>query len=156
MKAFIIGTFVAAQLSIAVQPAFAAELGDERGAIASRQGAFAGARLRIPLDGTQARKAQAGLTIAPVTQGRQADGRVTTRFGEGMELRLSGAAKPELAFGGRSLAQLTQGRTGPDGRKLGLSTIGWVAIGVGVAAVTLFVLFESCKDGEICGDDGDG
>ena len=152
MKAYIIGAFVAAQLGIAVQPALAADLGDERGAIASRQGAFAGARLRIPLDGTQARKAQAGLTVAPVTQGRQADGRVTTRFGEGMELRLSGAAKPELAVGGRSLAQL-KGRTGPDGRKLGLSTIGWVAIGVGVAAVTILVLFDACRDGEICGSE---
>ena len=154
MKAYVLGAFAAAQLSIAVQPAFAADLGDERGAVAVRQGAFAGARLRIPLDGANTRKPRAGLTVAPVVQGRQADGRVTTRFGEGMELRLSGASKPELAIGGHSLAQL-KGRAGPDGRKMGISTVGWVAIGVGVAAVTLFVLFESCRAGDICGSDRD-
>ena len=102
---------------------------------AQRQGAFAGARLRVPLDGSRAGKAQAGLTVAPMLQGRQADGSIRTRFGEGVELRLTGERGPQMAFGGRTLAQLTDGRTGPDGRKLGVSTIGWVAIGVGVAAI---------------------
>ena len=141
---------------VTAQPASAADLGDERGAIATRQGAFAGARLRIPLDGASARKARASLAIAPIVQGRQADGRISTRFGEGMELRLTGTAKPQLALGGRSLAQLKEGAAGPDGRRHGISTIGWVAIGVGVAAVIVFALFESCKAGDICGSDNDG
>jgi hypothetical protein len=147
---------IAAQLSLAAQPAFAADLGDDKGTVATRQGAFAGARLRLPLDGPRARKVQAGLTVAPIMRGRGGDGSVRTRFGEGMELRLAGEAKPQLAFGGRSLAQLKEGAAGPDGRKHGISTIGWVAIGVGVAAVIVFALFESCKDGEICGSDNDG
>jgi hypothetical protein len=153
MRLLTMAAFVAAQIGIAAQPALAADLGDSSGATASREGAFAGARLRIPLDGNGAGKARAGLTIAPLVQSRRSDGSVRTRFGEGMELRLSGAAEPELAIGGRSLAQLTQGRAGPDGRKLGLSTIGWVAIGVGVAAVTVLALGKLCADGEICGTD---
>ena len=146
MKRLTIAALVAAQIATAAQPAMAAELIEERGATAQRQGAFAGARLRIPLDGGKARKARAGLTLAPMVQGRQADGSLRTRFGEGLELRLAGEAKPRLALGGRSLAQLTEGRTGPDGRKTGISTIGWVAIGVGVAVVVVFALGVACQE----------
>jgi hypothetical protein len=153
MKSLTMLAFVAAQIGLVAQPALAADLGDRGSAGAQRQGAFAGARLRVPLDGARAGKAQAGLTVAPILQARQADGSVRTRFGEGVELRLSGTTRPQLAFGGRTLAQLTQGRTGPDGRKLGISTIGWVAIGVGVAAVTVYALGQLCADGEICGEE---
>jgi hypothetical protein len=153
MKSVTIAAFVAAQIGLVAQPAFAADLGDQGGAGTQRRGAFAGARLRVPLDGARAGKAQAGLTVAPIVQGRKADGSIRTRFGEGLELRLSGTARPQLAFGGRSLAQLTQGRAGPDGRKTGISTIGWVAIGVGVAAVTVYALGQLCADGEICGEE---
>lgn len=152
MKSFVLGALVAAQVSAVAQPAFAADLAEEGGPVAQRQGAFAGARLRVPLDGTGSRQTQAGLTVAPVLHGRQANGSVRTRFGEGVELRLSGAtAKPELAVGGRSLAQLTAGRAGPEGPKAGISTIGWVAIGIGVAAALVFALGQLCADGEICG-----
>lgn len=156
MKALMLGALVSAQILLAAQPALAADLGDERGAVAARQGAFAGARIRVPLDGAGTRKTRASLAVAPIVQGRAADGRIVTRFGEGMELRLTGAAKPQLALAGRPLSQIAQGRTGPDGRKAGISTLGWVAIGVGVAAIAVFALFESCKSGDICGDDGDG
>ena len=149
MKRLTIAALVAAQMM--AQPAMAAELGDDRGAVAARQGAFAGARVRIALDGTKARKTQAGLTLAPMIQGRAGDGSLRTRFGEGLELRLAGdSARPELAFGGRSLAQLKEGRTGPDGRKLGVSTLGWVAIGVGTALLIGTVAFvyamEHCPE----------
>jgi hypothetical protein len=156
MKALILGALVSAQIAVSAQPALAADLGDERGALSTRQGAFAGARIRVPLDGGGTRRTQASLAVAPIVQGRQADGRVVTRFGEGMELRLNGAAGPELALAGRPLSQIAQGRTGPDGRKSGISTIGWVAIGVGVAAITVLALGQLCIDGEICGDDDDG
>jgi hypothetical protein len=156
MKTLTMAALVAAQL-VAAQPAFAADLGDGGGAAtAQRQGAFAGARIRIALDGSRARKAKAGLTIAPIVQGRRADGSIRTRFGEGMELRMAGGDKAQLAFGGRPLAELAEGRTGPDGRKAGLSTIGWVAIGVGVAILTLYAIAQACADGEICGDDNGG
>ena len=136
------------------QPASAAELGDDRSAVAARQGAFAGARFRVALDGTSARKAQAGLTLAPVLQGRQADGRMVTRFGEGMELRLSGgASKAQLAFGGRTLAQLAEGRQGPTGRKAGVSTLGWIAIGVGVAAIIVVAAGVTCQETNCLGSE---
>ena len=152
MKKLTIAAMAAAQLM--AQPAMAAELGDERGAVAARQGAFAGARFRVALDGTSARKAQAGLTLAPVLQGRQADGRTVTRFGEGMELRLTGGeTRPKLAFGGRTLAQLTEGRTGPDGRKAGVSTLGWIAIGVGVAAVIVIAAGVTCQETNCLGSE---
>ena len=153
MKKLTIAALLAAQVATGAQPAMAASLGDERGAVEARQGAFAGARLRIPLDGTKARKAQAGLTVAPVLQGRGADGRTLTRFGEGMELRLVGPQKPELALGGRSIAQLTEGRTGPDGRKLGVSTLGWIAIGVGVAAVIVIAAGVTCQETNCLGSE---
>ena len=153
MKKLTIAALIAAQIAVTAQPAMAASLGDENGAVAARQGAFAGARLRIPLDGTRARKAQAGLAVAPVLQGRGADGRTLTRFGEGMELRLVGAQKPELALGGRSLAQLTEGRTGPDGRKMGVSTLGWIAIGVGVAVVVVLAAGVACQESNCLGSE---
>jgi hypothetical protein len=140
-----IAALAAAQIVAAAQPAFAADLG-ERGTVAQRQGAFAGARLRIPLSGSRAGKAQAGLTVAPILQGRQADGSIRTRFGEGVELRMTGERGPQMAFGGRSLAQLTEGRTGPDGRKMGVSTIGWIAIGVGVAAIIVVAAGVACQE----------
>ncbi len=156
MKRLTIAALIAAQLSLTAQPAFAADLGDEKGMnVASRHGAFAGARLRVPLDGASGSKTRASLAVAPIVQGRRADGSIRTRFGEGMELRLSGEAKPQLALAGRPLSQIVEGRSGPDGRKAGISTIGWVAIGVGVAALTVFVLFESCKNGDICGSEDD-
>ncbi len=145
MRQYLAAALVTAQIATAAQPAMAADLG-ERGTVAQRQGAFAGARLRIPLNGSRAGKAQAGLTVAPIVQGRQADGSIRTRFGEGVELRLTGETGPQMAFGGRSLAQLTEGRTGPDGRKLGVSTIGWIAIGVGVAAVIVVAAGVTCQE----------
>jgi len=152
MKRLTIAALVAAQ--VLAQPAMAAELGNDGGTVAARQGAFAGARFRVALDGTSARKAQAGLTLAPVLQGRQADGRMVTRFGEGMELRLAGGeTKPQLAFGGRTLAQLTEGRQGPSGRKAGVSTLGWVAIGVGVAALILVAASVTCQETNCLGSE---
>lgn len=145
MRKLMIAALAAAQIAATAQPALAADLG-ERGAVAQRQGAFAGARLRIPLDGSRAGKAQAGLTVAPILQGRQADGSIRTRFGEGVELRLTGERGPQMAFGGRSLAQLTEGRAGPDGRRMGVSTIGWIAIGVGVAAVIVVAAGVACQE----------
>ena len=133
MKRIAIAALIAAQ-TIA-QPAFAADFGDQQTVSTQRQGAFAGARLRVPLGGEASGKARAGLAVAPVLQGRQADGTVRTRLGEGVEFGFTGGKKAELSLAGRPMSQLTQGRTGPDGKKLGVSTIGWVAIGVGTVLI---------------------
>ena len=150
MKSLTMSALVAAQIMLAAQPAMAADLGDERGAASQRQGAFAGARLRVPLGGAKEEKARAGLTLAPVLQGRQADGSIRTRFGEGVEYRFAGGSRPELAFGGRSIAELTQGRAGPDGRKMGVSTLGWVGIGLGVVAVIFVTAIVWCDADDDC------
>ena len=146
MKRLTMASLAAAQIMLAAQPAMAADLGDDRGASVQRNGAFAGARLRVPLGGPAGQKVRGGLTMAPVLQGRQADGSVRTRFGEGLELGFAGRDRPELSLGGRSFAQLTQGRTGPDGRKLGVSTVAWVAIGVGVALVVVTAAFVAAME----------
>jgi hypothetical protein len=50
---------------------------------------------------------------------------------------------------------LAQGPVQPDGNRLGMSTIGWVAVGVGVVAISLFALYGLCGSGEICNTDDD-
>ena len=140
MKFLTIFALVGAQLLIAAQPASAADLGDPGRADAQRHGAFAGARLRVPLGGGRGEKVRAGLTVAPLTGSIGPDGKLDTRFGEGMEIGFSGNEKAGLRVGGKSLAQLTQGRQGPEGPKAGTSTIKGLAIVGGVVVITLGAL----------------
>ena len=145
MKFLAIFSLVAAQLLAAAQPASAADLGDSGGSAAQRHGAFAGARLRVPLGGDRGEKARIGVTVAPLTESLGADGRLKTRFGEGMELGFSGSEKAGLRLGGKSLAQLsqarlTQGGQGPEGPKAGTSTMKGLAIVGGVVVITLGAL----------------
>lgn len=152
MKKTIILALCAAQLTTAT-PAFAADLPGDPGARTHHLGTFAGARLRVPLGGEGDRKPRAGLAVAPLMQGRQADGTVRTRFGEGVEFGLNGGQKAELSVAGTPVSRLAQGKAGPEGRKAGVSTIGWVAIGVGVAAATVLGLYVLCGTGQICNVD---
>lgn len=141
MKRLTMICLAAAQLIAAAQPAMAAELIDDKGAAASRQGAFAGARLRVPLGGGEkADKARASLTMAPVLHGRQADGAIRTRFGEGVEFGFTGTDRAELSLAGRPVSQIAQGRTAPDGTRLGTSTGKGLLIVAGVVVVTLGAL----------------
>jgi hypothetical protein len=153
MRKSLIAGIVAGQIVAAAQPVMAAELNQDRMAAPNQISAFAGARLRIPLGGGH-EKARAGLALTSTLRGG-ATGEL--RFARGAELGMSGGGSSvRLTLGGMPVSRLTQGRAGPDGGKLGVSTIGWVAIGVGALAVTYFALFSLCRDGEICGDDGDG
>ena len=131
---------------ISAQPVMAADLGDTGASRTQRHGAFAGARLRVPLGSGHDEKVRAGLTVAPMAQSRGSDGSIRTRFGEGMEFGLAGREKAGLRIGGRSIAQLTEGRTGPDGKKLGISTLGWIGIGVGVAIVGTYAILVASYD----------
>jgi hypothetical protein len=137
MKRLMMTALVAGQIVLAAQPATAADFGDERGAVAQRQGAFAGARLRVPLAGAKGQKPRAGLAIAPIAQGRQADGSVRTRFGEGLELGFAGRDKPILAYGGQPVARLAQGPVGTDGRRANVSTGKGLLIVGGIVVVAL-------------------
>jgi hypothetical protein len=147
MKKFALLGFVAAQ--IMAQPAAAAAL--EETATVER-GTFAGARIRLSLGGGQAdRKIRAGLTLAPTLRSQTISGETRMRFGEGVELGFAGDRPLALSLAGRPVARLQPGgtRSEDDGR-LGVSTMGYVAIGVGVAAlVGAFVLYQDLKDGSL-------
>jgi hypothetical protein len=86
-----------------------------------------------------------------MTQARQSDGSLRTRFGEGLEFGVSGDDKVGLSFA--PLARLSEGKAGPNGRKAGVSTIGWVAIGVGTVAVVVLGAYALCASETICNFD---
>jgi hypothetical protein len=136
MKKFAIVGLLAAQITAAAQPALAADLvAQERPVI----GAFAGARLRIPFGDNAHQRVRAGLTLAPTLHVLGSDGVARTRFGEGLELGIAPRRPLELSFAGTRLDRLgvAPGRTGPEGRRAGVSTLGWVAIGVGATVLVV-------------------
>ena len=149
MKRLMIAALLGGQLVAAAPPAFAADLTDDR---IQQMGAFAGFRLRVPLDG-QARQVRAGLTLAPTMYERRTTGESRMRMGAGIELGMVGGEPLRLSVAGAPVSRLAQGREGPDGRRLGISTLGWVAISVGVIVVTVLAVGQLCADGEICGSE---
>ena len=152
MKYPTIAALLAAQLLATAQPAIAAELTEHR---TQQMGAFAGVRVRLPLDGdARQRQIRAGLTVAPTLHSRTAAGETRMRIGEGVELGLNGDDRVRLSLAGTPVSRLAQGEAGPDGRRAGVSTLGWIAIGAGVLA-TGFVLWGLCLSGEICDMDED-
>jgi len=134
MKKVMIAALLAAQIASAA-PAHAAELIDSAGPHSTRMGSFAGARLRISLDGEPRERVRAGLTVAPTAQSMRADGASRVRIGEGLEFGVTDRRGPALSLSGRPVSQLVSGGPGPEGDRRNVSTIGWVAIGVGVVLV---------------------
>jgi hypothetical protein len=153
MRKLIIATLVGSQIMASAAPAAAADL-DERQASSQRQlGAFAGARLRIPLGGSESGKARAGLALAPTLHSLRSDGSLRTRHADGVELSLAGQRKMQLTLAGRPVSQLAAGRRAPEGQKLGVSTVGWVAIGVGTIVLLVAALAVACSPTSKCIDD---
>ena len=151
MRKLVIASLLAGQILTAA-PVGAADFAESR---QQQAGAFAGLRLRVPLDGeARQRSIRAGLTLAPTMHSRTAGGESQMRIGEGLELGINGRRPVQLSIGGTPVNRLAQGRTGPDGRRLGVSTLGWVAIGAGVVVVAVggfyvWLLEESkCGPGE--------
>ena len=135
MKKLTMAALVAAQLAAAAQPALAAELNDGR---TQQMGAFGGVRLRVALDGRVGeRRIRAGLALAPTMHSRDLNGNVRMRMGEGVELGLNGDDRVRLSLGGTPVSRIVHGPAGPDGRRVGVSTLGWVAIGAGVVLVAV-------------------
>jgi hypothetical protein len=134
-------------------PAAAASLELDARLSAQQRAAFAGARLRVPFGGAEAGKARATLAVAPTLHGQRSDGSVRVRFGEGFELGARRGEEPRLSFGGRQLSHFGQGKQTPEGPKAGISTIGWVAIGVGTAALLYLTVFGLCAEEVICNFD---
>jgi hypothetical protein len=128
------------------QPALAAELGSTPD---RDLGYFGGVRLRLPLDGRRGEPLRAGLAIAPLVQTRSMQGEVRTRIGEGVEFGVAGREPLRLSIGGVPANRLVPGRSGPNGSRQGVSTLGWVGIGAGAVVVTLgitYVLFMEWID----------
>ena len=133
-----------ALLIIAPKATTAAELLSDRTAAEARMGSFAGARLRVPLGGGRERP-QAALAVTATH--RSADG---VRFSKGAELGIARGEPVSLKLGGRPVSSLSKGGREAAGRKLGVSTVGWAAIGVGAAALlyvgALFLIAENADD----------
>jgi hypothetical protein len=133
----------------ATQSAYAAPLDPDRGLSVGHQtaGAFAGARFRLQLGPTL--EARAGLALAPLGRSVGHDGAVRMRLGEGLALELGRKQPLSLTLSGTRLDQLRFGPSGknvPPGDRKGFSTLGYVAIGVGVVLVAAFVAYGAVGD----------
>ena len=118
-------------------------------------GAFAGARLRLSLDREPRERVRAGLALSPTMHDVRQDGSARLRIGEGLEFGASDRRAPQLSFAGQPVRELAQRGQGPSGSRQNISTVGWVAIGVGALALTAFLLYGLCGSGEICSTDDD-
>jgi hypothetical protein len=105
MKKLTIAALLAAQLLGAAQPVAAAPLDNDRiGPGDQHRGTFIGARFRLPFGGEEAGRPRAALALTSVDHGRQPDGRVRTRFAEGIELGVAPNRPLTLSIGGASFA----------------------------------------------------
>jgi hypothetical protein len=154
MRLSSIAALAAAVSMAAAQPVAAAELHETQ---AQRMGAFAGARLRIPLGGDEGRRqVRAGLTVAPTLHSRSMDGASRLRIGQGVEFGLTGREPVHLSIGGTPVSQLGQVGTVPGGPRRNLSTGEWIGVGVGTVVVVLgvaYLLFSEwidCDEDEEC------
>jgi hypothetical protein len=137
MKKLTITALLAGQLIFATQPSAAAELAESR---TQQMGGFAGLRVRMPLDHRSSeRRIRAGVALAPVMQSRTLGGETRSRIGEGLELGITGREPVRLSVAGTPVSRLAQGPLGPDGRRLGVSTTGWIAIGTGIALTAVVI-----------------
>ena len=101
-------------------------------------GAFVGARLHFSFGGRSSSKPRAALTLAPTQSRLSSSGMIRTTIGEGLAMNFSPKSKPTLTLAGvradTALGLQRNGRVDTEG-KLGISTGGWIAIGVGAVAL---------------------
>lgn len=152
MRPLVILAAAAALLSV---PAQAADLPGYPGE--AQAGAFAGVRLRLAIGSTVVTPPQAALTIAPTQYHRAGDGRASRRFGEGVALDFAGR-RPALMLAGvpADVALGLRAEGGVDSKeRLGISTLGWVAIGAVAVAAVVAVTTLTCvgEDKDFCGSD---
>ena len=147
MRKLLISALVAGQILGSAAPAFAQAYSPVR---ETETGTFGGLRVRIPFGGAAREPVRAGLAFAPTTRTDHQDGRVRTRIGEGLEFGMVGRAPLQFSLAGTPVNRLVQGGTGPDGRRLGVSTIGWIAIGVGASLVILVAATAICASDHDC------
>lgn len=111
-------------------------------------GAFAGARLRVALGAdVSTPKAQFGIAFAPMLRTQAADGRTQVQLGEGASLGFNARGSTQFLLGGRPIAGLASQRTAIDTKRAaGVSTLGYIAIGIGVAAVLVVAAGVACQE----------
>lgn len=129
MKKLMIASLIAAQTFVVAQPALSATLDDQPQTVRQSHGAFAGARLSIPLGGEKPAP-RVGLAVTPMHQTDANDGSRRLRFSEGLELGLAASGKPRLSLAGQPIARfgVAQEDEDEDG---GISTLGVVGIVLG-------------------------
>jgi hypothetical protein len=147
MKKLLIAALIAGQVLTTAAPASAQNYSPVR---ETETGVFSGVRLRVPFGGAGREPVRAGLAFAPTTRTDHQDGRVRTRVGEGLEFGMVGREPMQFSLAGTPVNRLVQGRTGPDGRRLGVSTVGWIAIGVGASLVILVAATAICASDSDC------
>jgi hypothetical protein len=109
-----------------------------------RPGMFVGAQFKMSFGGQARSQPRAQLAFAPTRSSFSNSGRATTRIGEGLALDFTSNAKPTLTLAGMRADTALHPQRGIPGdreRKLGISSTGWVAIGLGVAALAGGVYF---------------
>jgi hypothetical protein len=144
----IAAALIAAMAVSAAQPVMAADLGFVQD---QRPGAFGGLRLRLPLDGPRRQqRLRAGLAIAPTMHVQNGEGASRLRFGEGLEFGFAGSERARVSLGGVPVNRLAQGPAGPDGQRMGVSTLGWIGIGVGAALVIVVAAGALCASDHDC------
>jgi hypothetical protein len=145
MRILLMVSLAAAQIAT---PAAAAEIVQDAEVARTRSGGFAGARVRLSLDPQERRPLRAGLVVAPVAQAIADDGRVSTRFGEGAELRIRSGGPPVLSLAGQELGrQRLRAAQDEEDDDDGPSTLLLVAGGLVLAAgIGLFVFMDMMED----------
>ena len=155
MKRLLIAALLAGQGLGTAAPAFAQSYAPVR---ETETGTFGGIRVRIAFGGAAREPVRAGLAFAPTARTDYQDGRVRTRIGEGLEFGVIGRGPMQFSLAGTPVNRLVQGRTGPDGQRMGVSTLGWIAIGVGTTVVILVgaaaLIADHILDNERRGPDG--
>jgi len=144
MKKLLVAALVAGQIAT---PAVAQNYAPVRDA---EIGTFSGLRVRIPFGGGAREPIRAGLAFAPVSRTEHLDGRVRTHIGEGLEFGFIGRGPAQFSLAGLPVNRLIQGRAGPTGPRHGVSTLGWIAIGVGGTIVILFAAAAICLSDSDC------
>ena len=146
MKTSLIAAVLVAQVLPFAAPAEAAELTAGPQQHDTRMGAFAGARLRIALGDGQRERVRAGLAVAPAMHRIQNDGSMRMGIGEGLEYGFTEKRAPGVSVAGLRISDMQRG---PEGSRRNVSTVGWIAIGVGAVvvagAVTLGWLFHEAS-----------
>ena len=134
--------FLAAAAAVAAQPAFAADLAGGRD-IGHRSSAFAGATLRIGLDGHRAETSRPRLAfgVSRVYERVDSSARIARFEAPALELALGRSGRPQLLIGGQTASEARH--------RLGFAAAPAVLAVAGIGAVALVASAASDDDDEL-------